>query len=137
MTDSNSEGYVRFLGSYFRIDGLDRDDVEQEARIAAHFAPAGLERLAARRRVIELLRRSRRGGRPTFAVLEDVHPSSVDVLGSVCDRETIREAIESTGNGSEREALGRVLRGEPIERSNKRLGVAIWRFRQRVRGEQE
>ena len=65
------ESYCRWLAGFFFVDGMDRHDIYQEAVLAAWLAPAGLEHVAARRRIIELLRRSQRGGRPTFCELVD------------------------------------------------------------------
>lgn len=134
MTDSNSEGYVRWLGSYFYVDGLDREDVEQEARLAAWLAPAGLERVAARRRVLDLLKASQRGKRGRAEELDlDRASSSLDVAALVEARLRLAGLLSERLSRSEREAIGRVVRGEPIRRGDKRLGQALYRFRRRSR----
>lgn len=40
------ERYLHWLSGYFYAQGYDREDMLQEARIAAWLAPAGLERLS-------------------------------------------------------------------------------------------
>lgn len=130
---SGVEGHVRFLSSYFYVDGMDREDVEQEARIAAWLAPAGAERIAARRRIVDLLIASRRLKRGSLVELEDDLVSRIDVLEAVVVRETLRNVLAAPMSEAEREALGRVLRGEPIRRDEHRLGVAIWRLRRRLK----
>lgn len=102
--------YCRWLANYFFIDGLDRDDLYQEAWLAAWLAP-GLERLAARRRIIELLRRSQRGGRPRFVELVEAE-SSRNIIDIVETRERLRAILSTPLSDLERVALGRSLRGE-------------------------
>lgn len=126
-----SEGHARFLGRYFRIDGLDREDVEQEARLAAFLAPAGLERIAARRRILDLLKASQREKRGRAVSLEENVASRVDVLEAVIVRDRLRDVLSADMTEAEAEALGRVLRGEPIRRSEKRLQSSLYRFRRR------
>ena len=111
MSASNAERYCHWLASFFFVDGMDCDDIYQEAMVAAWLAPCGLERLAARRRVIELLRRSQRGGRPTFCEFVDA-PSSGDVVDIVVARERLRDVLAADLSDLERTALGRVMRGE-------------------------
>ena len=66
----DADGYCRWLGSYFYAEGYDRDDICQEAMLAAWLAPSGLERVAARRRVLDILKAARR--RPRFVELVEV-----------------------------------------------------------------
>lgn len=127
------EAYVRFLGSYFYAEGYDREDIEQEARIAAYLAPAGLERMAARRRVLDLVKHAQREKRGRLVELEREVASRLDVLEEVVIRETLRDVLSMRMTDSEREALGRVVRGEPIGRNEPRLGAAIWRLRKRLK----
>jgi hypothetical protein len=111
-TETPLEPYVRWLSRYFFVPGYDADDLAQEARIAAWCAPDGLERLAARRRVIELLRRSKRGGRPTFVALSE-HESTENVHDIAEARETLRRIARAPLSELEREAVRRVAIGEP------------------------
>jgi hypothetical protein len=130
-TISSFDGYVRFLSRYFYVDGLEPDDLEQEARLAAWLAPAGLERIAARRRVLDLLKASRRMKRGVAVEFVTEPASSVDVFAVVSARETLRGVLEGKLSPSEAEALGRLVRDEPIRRGEKRLESALYRFRQR------
>ena len=43
---SEIDGYCRHLASFFFVEGMDRDDLFQEARLAAWLAPAGAEHIA-------------------------------------------------------------------------------------------
>ena len=121
------ERYARWLSRYFYVAGYEPEDLYQEAVIAIWRAPEGLERLCARRRVIELLRRSQR--RPTFAALEDV-ASPADVVDLAAAREELRRILAVPLSNLEREALGRAARGEFC--SGKRLDNALQRARKKV-----
>lgn len=90
---------------------MDRDDLYQEARVAMWLAPKGVERVAAYRRIVELLRRSRRGGRPTFCELADTH-ATADIVDLVTDRERLRGVLAAKLSDLERTAVGRAARGE-------------------------
>jgi DNA-directed RNA polymerase specialized sigma24 family protein len=124
--------YCHWLSRYFFIDGLDSDDLYQEAAVAVWMAPAGMERLCARRRVIELLRRSKRGGRPEFVELGDV-ASPDRMVDLVAARERLRAVVNAPLSDLERCAVGRVARGEgcpkgpldnALQRARKKL--AAW-----------
>ena len=127
----SDENYVRFLARKFYAPGYDRDDLAQEARLAMWLAPRGIERLVARRAVIEIVRRARRGGRPEFSELHDEHEGG-DLLDLLEARETLRGVLSARLSAVEREALGYVIRGEPYARS-KRLDNAVMRARRKLR----
>ena len=124
-----SDRYCHWLASFFFVDGMDRDDIYQEASLAAWLAPCGLERLAARRRVIELLRRSQRGGRPTFCKLVDT-PAGVDVVDLVAHRERLHHVLTANLSDLERSAIGRVVRGESCPKGP--LDNALQRARRKL-----
>lgn len=107
----DEDGYCRWLSRFFFIAGYEPEDLYQEARIAVWLAPEGFERLCARRRIVELLRRSQRGGRPSFVQLLEVE-SSENVFDIVAARERVREMTQVPLSDLERMALGRVFRGE-------------------------
>lgn len=124
--------YCRHLAAFFFVDGLDRDDLFQEARLAAWLAPVGAERIAARRRILDLLKFAQR--RPRFApAIEDMRlvDARADVVDLAAARERLRAVCAVPGR-SERIALGRALRGEPIRRHEKALQVALHRVRLRL-----
>ena len=69
--------------------------------------------------------------RPRFAELVEV--AAPDTVVDVIDaRDRLRAALAAAGTENERAALARVMRGEPIRRDEKALGVALWRLRQKV-----
>lgn len=121
--------YARWLSRYFYVAGYEPEDLYQEAVIAIWRAPEGLERLCARRRVIELLRRSQRAGRPTFVGLVDAE-SPEDVVDVAAAREELRRVLSVPLSDLEREALGRAARGEAC--SGRRLDNALQRARKKV-----
>lgn len=127
---SEFESYIRFLGSYFFVRGLEREDIEQEAWIAVWLAPPGLERMAARRQVLDLIKMANR--RPEFHRFMEDPASHVDVETVVAARERLREVIDAATTPMEKIAVGRAARGEPISRHESGLGVALWRLRQRL-----
>ena len=123
---------MRFLATYFFVAGMDSDDLAQEARLAAWLAP-GNERVAARRRVLDLLKFSQR--RPRFAAaIEDFRlvDARADVVELVEARERLRSVIAANLTQSERVAVGRRLRGEPIRRDEKVLDQAWFRARRKL-----
>lgn len=107
----STERYCRHLARFFFAPGYDREDMLQEARVAAWLAPCGLERVAARRRLIEIVRRSQRGGRPELCPPVDV-PDPQDVVDVVAARQRLRSVLATSFTDLEREALGRAVRGE-------------------------
>ena len=117
------------MSRYFYAPGCDADDLFQEARLAAWLAPHGLERVAARRRVLDVVRAARRRPR-LVAPVELEAPDNVNDV--VVTRERLRAVIAAARPGNERAALVRVLRDEPITRDEKALQVALWRLRQRL-----
>jgi len=123
----NIEAYCRWLSRFFFAPGHDADDLAQEARIAAWLCPEH-PRLAARRQVLDVIKIARR--RPQFTKLHDV-PSTADVVTLVEARERLRGVL-AVSAPREREALGRVLRGEPIRRHEKALQQALVRARRRL-----
>jgi DNA-directed RNA polymerase specialized sigma24 family protein len=122
--------YFHWVARRFYAPGYEREDLVQEARIAAWLAPPGLERLAARRRLIEIVRRSRRGGRPELCAPVDVQDSG-DILDLVAARERLRGILSAPLSDLEQVALGRVIRGEPY-RHEKRLDNALQRARRKL-----
>ena len=126
----NIDAYCRWLARFFYAHGYDAEDLFQEARLAAWLAPRGLERVAARRRVLDVMRSARR--RPLLvAPVELEAPDNVD--DGVVARERLRAVIAAARPGNERAALVRVLRDEPITRHEKVLQVALWRLRRQAR----
>ena len=124
------DGYIRRLAREYRVPGMGAEDVEQECRIAAWQAPDHA-RLAARRQVFDLLRVALR--KPMF--VEIVEVAAPDTVADVVDaRERLRCILAEPRTANEREALRRVLRGEPVETGNngKALSVALWRLRQKL-----
>lgn len=105
------EGYCRWLSHFFFIAGYEAEDIYQEAVIAMWLAPeVGLRRVCAYRRVVELLRRSKR--RPIFCVLHDDEAKTDDLIEMVAGRERLRLVLSTNLSDLERIALGRSLRGE-------------------------
>lgn len=125
----DADGYCRWLGSYFYAEGYDRDDICQEAMLAAWLAPSGLERVAARRRVLDILKAARR--RPRFVELVEVETPD-NVVDAVDARDRLRAVLAAARTENERVAIARVMRGEPIARDEKALQVALWRLRRKV-----
>ena len=126
---SPDERYVGWLSSYFFAQGHDRDDLAQEARIAMLRAPAGLERVAARRRVIDVVRSARRRPVLVEAVELETPDNVVDVVDA---RDRLRATLAAAQTENERAALLLVMRGEPIARHEKALQVALWRLRRKL-----
>jgi hypothetical protein len=123
------EPYFRWLASYFYAPGYDHDDMLQEARIAAWLAP-GHERRAARSRLVDIVRRETLR-RPQFVELRDVSATG-DVIDLVDARDRLRAVLAAPLTVNERVAVGRAIRGVPICRSEKALGVALWRARRKL-----
>lgn len=121
------DNYCRWLSHYFFVPGLDPDDLYQEATLAAWLAPH-CPRIAARRRILDLLKWSQR--RPKTVLLDERIGQAPDALMDA--RETLRRVISANLTEHERIALGRSIRGEPIRREEKALGVAYWRVRKRL-----
>ena len=97
----------------------------------AWLAPSGLERLAAKRRILDVVKAAQRRPR-LYELVEAEAPGTVtDVVGA---RERLREILASVRNESEREALRRTFLGEPVDvgADGKRLSVALSRFRRRL-----
>jgi DNA-directed RNA polymerase specialized sigma24 family protein len=108
------EAYCRWLAGFFYVSGYDRDDLAQEARLAMWLAPEpALRRLCAYRQIVELLRKSKRGGRPTHSceLLED-DAVSADIVDLVAARERLRGVLAFPLSELERQAVGRAARGE-------------------------
>lgn len=126
---ASEDRYCRWLSHYFFVAGYDDEDLYQEARLAMWLAPAGLERVAARRRVIELLRRSKRGGRPTHVELVEAE-SSDNLVDIAAARAELRRVLAFPLSDLERKALGRVIRGEFC--TEKRLDNALQRVRKKL-----
>ncbi len=125
----SADPYCRWLSRYFYAPGCDADDLFQEARVAAWRAPAGLERVAARRRVIDVVRSARR--RPEFA--SEVELEERDSVADVVDaRDRLRAVFAAAMTENERAALARVMRGEPIRRDEHALQTALWRLRRKL-----
>jgi DNA-directed RNA polymerase specialized sigma24 family protein len=125
----SGEGYCRFLARSFWAPGYDREDMLQEARIAMWLAPPGIENLCARRRLIEIVRRSKRGGRPSFCEPVDA-PDHADVVDLVDARERIRAVLSAPLTDLERAAIGSVVRGKPC--TEKALDNALQRARRKL-----
>jgi hypothetical protein len=123
MTD---EGFVRYLGSRFFAPGYDREDIEQEARLAMFLCPE-YPRLAARRRVIDIVKRPR----IRWEQIREV-ASPGDVVDRIDARVTLERVLRAPRTRNEEVAVGRVLRGEPIRRHEKTLQGTLYRFRKRV-----
>lgn len=107
----SDERFAQYLAHKFFAPGYDREDMAQEARIAMWQAPEGIERLCARRRLIEIVRRSQRGGRPAFCELHDIEDAA-DVVDLVSARDRLRDVLAASLTDLERTAVGRTLRGE-------------------------
>ena len=127
MTDL--EPYVRFLATYFFVAGMDAEDLAQEARLAAWLAP-GNERIAARRRILDLLKFAQR--RPRFALLVDEPVAPDSIVDLIAARERLRRVLATPLTDRERSALGRAIRGEPIARGEKAAQGALARARRKV-----
>lgn len=121
------ERYCRWLARVFFVVGMDSDDLAQEARLAAWLAPPGAERIAARRRILDLIKFSQR--RPLFAPEVEI-ANSADVVDLVLARERIRGALASPLSDRERHALGRAIRGESV--AEKSIENALARARRKL-----
>ena len=128
----NVDAYCRWLSRHFYVRGCDRDDVVQEALLAAWLSP-NYPRLAARRQVMDMMKVA---NRRAFDSTEyaDIPCRTSDVVDVVAAREHLREVLSSVRTEAEREALGRTIRGEPVDvgADGKRLSVALSRFRRRL-----
>ena len=129
MCARDIDGYCRWLSRFFFADGHAAEDLFQEARLAAWLAPAGLERVAARRRVIDVVRSARRRVELASEVDVEVQDTVLDV---VVARERLRAVLAAARTENERAALARVMRDDPIARHEKALQVALWRLRRKV-----
>ena len=126
---SADDRYHLWLARHFYAHGYAAEDLYQEARLAAWLAPSGLERLAARRRVIEVVRSARR--RPQLVA--EVELEASDTLADVVDaRDRLRAVLATARTENERAALARVMRGEVIGREEKSLQSALWRLRRKL-----
>ncbi len=95
------DAYCRWLSRFFFADGHEAEDIFQEASLAAWCAPAGLERVAARRRVLDVVKAAQR--RPRFAELVEV--AAPDTVVDVIDaRDRLRAALAAVGTENERAA---------------------------------
>ena len=127
--DDRDDHYCRWLSRFFFAPGYDRDDIYQEALIAMWRAGPDVGRTAARRCVIDLVRRAKRGPRMCALVEAQAPENIADVVDA---RVRLRAVLDADLSENERTALGRCIRGEPIRRSEKALGVALWRARRRL-----
>jgi DNA-directed RNA polymerase specialized sigma24 family protein len=130
------EGYVRFLGSFFFASGWEREDIEQEARLAILRAPEVHSRIAARRQVLDVVKVANRRRLYALPVDEDGdehdEPDSYDLVEHVLLREELRTVIAAAHTRKERVALGRLIRGESTSRP-KWVDNALVRVRRRGR----
>jgi DNA-directed RNA polymerase specialized sigma24 family protein len=124
----SDEPYFRWLSRFFFAPGYDAEDLLQEARLAAWLAPH-CPRLAARRRLIEIVRRSKRAKRPELCAPVDV-ADPADVVDLVLARERLREVARAPLSELEREAIRRVAIGEGC--SEKTLDNALHRARRKL-----
>ena len=96
------ERYARWLSSYFYVPGMDKQDLRQEARLAMWLARPGCERIAARRRILDLLKMSQR--RPQFVELVEAETTGelADLVDgeSVCVRSSARTSPGTSGQPS-------------------------------------
>lgn len=122
----SNDSYYRWLSHYFFAAGYEPEDLYQEARIAAWLAP-GHERVAARRQVLDVVKIA--GRKAQLAPEIDVSWGG-DMVDQVEARERIRVLLRCAPR--EREALGRVIRGEPIRRNEKALQSSLLRVRRRL-----
>lgn len=104
------DDHCRMLSRFYFVAGMDADDIYQEARLAAWLAPAGLERMAARRQVYDLMKIGQR--RRFDALGERDVASHVDVVDIVDARERLRAIMAMPWTPLQRRALGRRIRGE-------------------------
>lgn len=131
------EGYCLWLASRFFAPGVDREDLAQEARIAAWLEPEH-PRLAARRQVLDVVKRETLAGefrterRPELVPLDEHLETRDNVADLVEARANLRAILCAPRNANERTALGRRLRGEPIRRHEKALDIAWFRLRERL-----
>lgn len=126
----SDEAYVRYLSRYFFAPGYDAEDMAQEARLAMWLAEERWGRLAARRRLIEIVRRELRGGRPTLVELAAEAPDPRGLEELVAARERLREALAAPLTDLERAALGRAIRGEGC--TSKPMDNALQRARKKL-----
>lgn len=135
-TPESIEGYVRFLSRYFYAPGLDPEDLAQEARLGVLTAPPGRERLVARRRVIDAVKTWKRSedwrSSPEFVELDERQASEFDVVEVVATRDRLRRVAAVSLTPVQREAVERVLRGEPYAH-DKRLDNALVAARRKFR----
>lgn len=131
-TPASIEGYVRALGRVFYASGHDREDIEQEARIGAWLAPAGLERVVARRRVLDLVNKANRR-RLEFFPEEYDPPSRIDVVEVVAARERLRRLAAVELSPVQREAVRRVVIDGEAYAGDKRIDNALYAARQKFR----
>ncbi len=125
-----NDGYFRWLSRFFFASGMDSDDLYQEARLAAWLAPEH-PRLAARRQILDLVKiANRRSFDSVPDRLATVPDRTADVVDLVEARERLRAIFDLPPN--EQRAIGRVIRGEPIRRSEKALQSSLVRARRRL-----
>lgn len=121
------DAYCRWLSRYFFAVGHDSDDLYQEARLAAWLAEPCHARVAAMRQVLDVIKIANR--KPLLTEPIDVSCGS-DMADRVEAREFLRLLPSLPPN--ERQALGRVIRGEPIRRHEKALQSSLVRARKRL-----
>lgn len=117
--------YCRWLASFFFVSGMDREDLYQEACLAAWLADPGFERRKARQRVLDLVKI---GQRRRFDHLVTHEPSAPPVDFEARDR--LRLILNAPRTENERVALRRRIAGEPIY--EKAVWMAWARMRDRV-----
>ena len=112
----NIDAYCRWLARYFFARrATTRRTSNQEARIAAWLAPSGLGRVAARRQVMNVVRRAQRHPR----LAPEVEIEVADTVTNVVDaRERLRAALAEARTENERTALG----SHPARRTHRLRG---------------
>ena len=129
----NIDAFCRWLSRHYFVVGMDADDIYQEARLAAWLAPAGLEHIAARRQVYDLMRIGQRRRFDTLGHdMESVSRSSSDVVDIVDARDRLRAIMAAPRTENERTALRHRVSGTPIPNSAKSVWGAWLRMRDRV-----
>lgn len=123
------DAYCRWLGYFFFAPGYEPEDLAQEARIAAWLAPE-CPKIAARRQVLDVVKVANR--KAVLCELDTEPATTADVVDVVDARERLRGVLAADLTPKMREAIGRVIRGEPIRYEEKALQGALARARRRL-----
>jgi DNA-directed RNA polymerase specialized sigma24 family protein len=109
------EEHCRWLSHRFFVAGMDAEDVQQEALLAAWLADPGYEKRKATQRVYDLMKI---GQRRKFVPTENIAHLAEAQVTDYDARDRLRSVLDAVQTPAEREALGRRIAGVPIYESS-------------------